>query len=429
MPVGQQPEGGVSADDVGERTRKERGMFESHRRRLVPKDLLGLPRRIARKPRRAVLAWRCAKKVASENGLSPFRIFREQILLEKLHSVNRYSYYLYRLFDPGIPWEEKKAYLLDDEEDYAPFKVRLWSLLAPERYRCLYDNKLVFNRFFGSLGFPLAEVYGVYDPAHDFTTEGRSLRDASDLRDWLRVSGVREFVFKPVEGTQGHNVLVFAGRVAGDPDKLLALDGDTYDAERLVASTKDDAALRAGNPGAHTRSYLIEQRIRQHPELTGLVGETLCCIRVQTIVTLEGVPKIIAAVCKLQPNSVGVDHLIHGAIGAWVDLDSGVLGRGRTRVHLDYVSAIPGSNIPFVGFRLPHWPAVRDLALRAAAAFPWVRSVGWDIAISERGPVLIEGNERWSTSLIQMPAPHGLMTGEFKTLCEALEALSEGQDM
>ena len=66
------------------------------------------------------------------------------------------------------------------------------------------------------------------------------------------------------------------------------------------------------------------------------------------------------------------------------------------------------------------------LALRAAAAFPWVRSVGWDIAISEGGPVLVEGNERWSPSLIQMPAPHGLMTGEFKAL---YEALNEDEDI
>jgi len=89
-------------------------MIESNRR-SVPRDLLDLPRRVASEPRRAAKAWHCAKKVASENGLSPFRVFREQILLEKLHSVNRYSYYLYRLFDPDIPWEEKKTYLPDDE--------------------------------------------------------------------------------------------------------------------------------------------------------------------------------------------------------------------------------------------------------------------------------------------------------------------------
>ena len=395
-------------------------------RRSMPADFRGLPRRVAREPRRIAESWRLARKVASENGLSAPRIFGEQTLLEKVHSINRYSYYLYRLFEPGLSWKEKKSYLADDyySEERGEANLRLWSLLAPEKYRGVYDNKLVFNRFFGSMGFPLAEVYGVYDPVYGYTIDGRSLRNASDLRDWLVTSGVEEFVFKPVEGAEGHKILVFSGRESGDPDKLLTLDGDVYDAERLVASTRQDAALRAGNPGADTRSYLIERRIRQHPELTALVGQTLCCIRVQTIVTLEGEPRIIASVCKLQPNPVGVDHLIHNAVGAWVDPDSGVLGRGRMRGDLDYVSVLPGTDTSFVGFRLPYWPEVKDLALRAAAAFPWVRSVGWDIAISEQGPVLVEGNERWAISLVQMAAPHGLMTGEFKAL---YEALSEGE--
>lgn len=391
-------------------------------RRLSPAGFRGLPRRIAREPHRMAEGWLRAREVASENGLSALRLLGEQTLLEKFFSINRYSYYLYRLFEPGLSWGEKKSYLADDyySEERGEANLRLWALLAPEKYRGLYDNKLAFNRFFSSLGLPLAEVYGVYDPVHGRTLDGRSLRDARDLRSWLATSGVEEFVFKPVEGAEGHKILVFCGRESGDPDRLLTLDGEVYDAEQLVASTREDAALRAGNPGADTRSYLIERRIRQHPELTALVGQTLCCIRVQTIVTLEGEPRIIASVCKLQPNPVGVDHLIHHAVGAWVDPDSGALGRGRTRGDLEYVSVLPGTETPFVGFRLPYWPEVKDLALRAAAAFPWVRSVGWDIAISERGPVLVEGNERWAVSLVQMAAPHGLMTGEFKALCEAL---------
>lgn len=394
-------------------------------RRLAPRHLRRLSERVAREPQRAVGTLRYASKVASENGLSTFRILGEQALLKRFHSVSRYSYYLYRLFDPDIPWEEKKNYLVDERDDYAPAKVRLWSLLAPEKYRALYDNKLIFNRFFSSLGFPLAKIYGIYDPALGHTVDGRSLRDAADLRDWLQTSEVQEFVFKPLEGTQGHKILVFAGRAADDPSKFVTLDGDTYDAERIIASTREDTVLRVSNPGAETRSYLIEQRIRQHPKLTALIGQTLCCARIQTIITLEGEPRIIAAVFKIQPNPVGVDQLMHGAVGAWVDLDSGVLGRGRTRRELAYISLVPGTNTPFVGFQLPYWSEAKDLALQAAAAFPWARSIGWDIAFSEQGPVLIEGNERWSTSLIQMPAPHGLMTGEFKALYEALRK-SEG---
>ena len=102
--------------------------------------------------------------------------------------------------------------------------------------------------------------------------------------------------------------------------------------------------------------------------------------------------------------------------GEWIDPDTGVLGPGRTRTHCDYVTTVPGTDRPLVGYRVPLWAEVKRLALDAAAAFPWARAIGWDIAVAERGAVLIEGNARWSPSLVQLPAPHGLMDGELEAL-------------
>ena len=85
-------------------------------------------------------------------------------------------------------------------------------------------------------------------------------------------------------------------------------------------------------------------------------------------------------------------------------------------------SVIPGTDKTFVGFELPHWPRIKEVALRAASVLPWARAIGWDIAIPDRGPVLIQGNAEWSTSLLQIPAPRGRMTGEFKPQCDILAA-------
>jgi hypothetical protein len=141
---------------------------------------------------------------------------------------------------------------------------------------------------------------------------------------------------------------------------------------------------------------------------------------VVTLVGLSGKPAILGAVYKLQPGNEGVDHLSHGALGTWVDLDTGALGPGRSRHHLRWSEVIPGTEKRFVGFQLPDWAELKDLALRAAMVFPWARSIGWDIALSDRGPVLIEGNAHWSPSLLQIPAPRGLMTGELKAVVDAL---------
>jgi hypothetical protein len=379
------------------------------------------PKRLVREGVRRVLwareTWDAARTVASEHGLSTFGVLRDQALLYRRYALDQYAYYWYGLYDPGMTAEEKSRYLPDSVEA----NPRLWNLLTPERYRCLYDNKLVFNRFFGSAGLPVARVLGVYDPRLGYTSDGRSLRTAAELEACLVETGGNGFVLKPVEGIQGHGILVFEGADPNSRGTFVTLAGERYDASSLVAFTEKTTAIVEHNPGANPLPFLLEERIRPHPALKSFLGPTLCSVRVQTIIARDGSPGIIAAVFKLQPGTAGVDQLIHGAVGCQVDLDAGTLGPGRTRSSRAPTSVIPGTDRSFLGFQLPDWPAAKELALRAAAAFPWARSIGWDIGLSDRGPILIEGNERWSPSLIQMPAGRGLLTGEFKALCEDLE--------
>ena len=361
--------------------------------------------------------WKAARAVRRERGTSTLGVLSEQARLFRQYDLDQYAYHWYRLFEKNIPPEEKIHYLPDS----VAANARLWSLLTPDSNRCLYDNKLVFNRFFGSLGFPLAEIYGVYDPHVGYTAGGEPLRTSEDLRRCLLRHGDNGFVFKPAEGIQGHHILVFTGGPPGETgEELVTLSGDRYDAARLADFARETSALSEHNPGSNPVPFLLEQRLIPHQRLAEFLGPTLCSVRVQTIVARDGHPQIIAAVFKLQPGSVGVDQLIHGAVGCWVDLESGRLGRGRTRTDRADASVIPGTDRPFAGFELPPWSGVKELALRAAAAFPWARAIGWDVAMTASGPVLIEGNERWSPSLIQMPAPRGLMRGEFQALCESL---------
>jgi hypothetical protein len=358
--------------------------------------------------------WDAAQSVRDRRGLGTFQILAEQLRLYQRYGLDQYAYFWYRLFEKSLPYTEKIRYLPDS----VAANARLWSLLTPECYRCLFDNKLVFNLFFCPLGLPVARIYGVYDPEVGATATGEPLRSAADLRECILRHGDEGFVFKPVEGIQGHNILVFIGRA--EEDTLLTLRGERYDAEALVQFAGSSSRLEEHNPGANPVPFLLEERIRPHPRLADFIGPTLCSVRVQTLIARNGKPEIIAAVFKLQPGVSGVDQLVHGAVGCWVDLDTGRLGRGRSRSTWEDVTVIPGTDTPFSGFQLPDWTAIKDVALRAAGAFPWARSIGWDVGVSDRGPVLIEGNERWSPSLIQMPAPAGLLTGELAEVCHSL---------
>jgi hypothetical protein len=357
------------------------------------------------------------RTATAEDGVKLTGIARDLLLLNLHNQLGVRAYFQYRLFDPTIPLWKKKNYLPDS--GWAT--QRLWSLLNPVQYRLPFSNKLVFNRVFGGQGLPVARLLGVYDPAVGHTTEGQDLRNAEDLRRWLPQAPAQGFAFKALWGMEGHQVLVLARRSEDNPGTFLTLSGERYDAEGLVRFAGNVRELeRRGVP--ETQAYLVEERVRPHPTLAELVGPTLCCVRVITFIGLDGSPHILGAVYKIQPKPLGLDHMTYGSIGSWVDPRSGKLGQGRTRHEFGYATVIPGTDKTFVGFELPQWPEIREVALKAATVVPWARSIGWDIAISDRGPVLIEGNVEWSTSLLQIPAPHGLLTGEFKSLCDTLAA-------
>jgi hypothetical protein len=176
------------------------------------------------------------------------------------------------------------------------------------------------------------------------------------------------------------------GRAPGSSSAVLTLAGDRYDAEALVRFTAVAADL---TQGANPTAFLIEERLLPHPTLAEFFGPTLCTVRVQTVADSSGRPHITAAVMKLQPGTVGFNRLRHSTAAPGVDLESGRLGT-------------------YAGMLVPDWADIKDLVVRAAAAFPWARSIGWDIGVSSCGPVLIKGSLREAQTIETFEAENRL---------------------
>ncbi|SLN52478.1 hypothetical protein ROA7450_02636 [Roseovarius albus] len=102
------------------------------------------------------------------------------------------------------------------------------------------------------------------------------------------------------------------------------------------------------------------------------------------------------------------DNLSNGGFMIEVDHEAGYLKRGRYAPEHGgaFVDEHPDSKFPFVGFQIPYWEEAIELCFRTAMALPSVRSVGWDVAITDDGPLIIEGNCPWAPRL-----PQGYGTG------------------
>ncbi|MBJ6911663.1 hypothetical protein JG661_20565, partial [Vibrio cholerae] len=52
----------------------------------------------------------------------------------------------------------------------------------------------------------------------------------------------------------------------------------------------------------------------------------------------------------------------------------------------------PDTQICFSGLTIPYWNDIIDIVKKAALELPKLRSLGWDVALTENGPILLEVN-------------------------------------
>ena len=64
--------------------------------------------------------------------------------------------------------------------------------------------------------------------------------------------------------------------------------------------------------------------------------------------------------------------------------------------------------------RLPFWGDVIATVNRAAPLFSDLKWLGWDLAITDSGPLLIDANYEWGVDIVQRPHRQGINEGRFK---------------
>lgn len=164
----------------------------------------------------------------------------------------------------------------------------------------------------------------------------------------------------------------------------------------------------------------VQPRIRNHPALDPFTNGALSTIRVLTCLNERGEPEVIGAAMRMAVGSNHtVDNLHAGGIAAAVDLATGTLGSASnlgSNCRLGWIDRHPDSDAQIAGFRLLGWDDVRLFALRARTAFGDRVLVGWDIAITIGGPILVEANGGPDLDIIQRVARHGLMASRLGTL-------------
>src|SRR5690606_6491831 len=118
---------------------------------------------------------------------------------------------------------------------------------------------------------------------------------------------------------------------------------------------------------------------------------------------------ILGARLRITINS-SVDNLAAGNIAAPIKLETGLVeGTGAYRdITKKNESVHPITGVEILHFKVPFWKECLQMVEEAALLTKDTRSIGWDVAITDEGPELIEGNHDWCKLLWQLPVGKGL---------------------
>lgn len=150
-------------------------------------------------------------------------------------------------------------------------------------------------------------------------------------------------------------------------------------------------------------SGVVEEFITQHPALDDFSnGASVNTIRIITILD-NSKCYMPYAVIRLGHGKKPLDHMHFGGVIAPVDPDTGLICRHPVGRDGTVYEKHPASGLVAKGFQIPYWDEVKKMVRRASKRFPSVGFLGWDIAITDNGPVIVEANTYPSAASVQMP--------------------------
>ena len=309
------------------------------------------------------------------------------------------EYYQYRLYDDTrFTWTQKKAFLgrLMEKRLVRVFHARRWGGLV--------NDKLAMYAFFEGVGLPTPRTYAAFHHVRQLANI-RVLHTDRELAEFLRRELPTPCIAKPVYGMWGRDVTAIQ-RYDCSSDRLILQNGTELDV---------DTFLERFTFKSHG-GVLFQELLRPHPLIADLCGPRICSVRIVTLIDENG-PRLLSTLWKVATGGSMADNYWEpGNLVAPVDPVSGTVGRTFTGLGRDirYVDVHRDTGRHLPGTILPDWADAVALCLQATASLPRVPMQAWDLALTDRGPVLLEVNLNGGMRLPQLVVDSGLYQGQFK---------------
>ena len=273
------------------------------------------------------------------------------------------------------------------------------------------ENKLDFERLCAEAGLPSARTVAVVEtrPRISVSLNREELAGGDPISVLAARLPPGDYVIKPRDGALGRGVLVFSCGDTG-PERV----GETLKAH---LDQHDDFD-----------SWLVQPKLVNHEDVTRISpSPALQTVRLVTYVDGNRDVRILLVGWRLADDKAEFEAEFSNFGGkannnvfCLIDPADGTVrkcfmkSRHPFGFGLHEVERHPTTGLNLLGVRPPMWNDIVNLGKKAALAFSTSRCLGWDIAVTPAGPVLIEANRYWD--------PHNEDSVEMQRVIRYLQA-------
>jgi len=289
------------------------------------------------------------KEISKKNGKSPKLMFIDTAISTILLGSGLQDYLNYKFYEKSF--KERKEYVT------IGYMAKAYKTLASVEYADFISNKVNFHKNYAK--FTKRDCISSEDSYEKY-------------EEFLNKN--KQFVIKPLRGLGGSSV-----------QKMCA--EDIKDKKDFYENLKRE-------------NKFIEGLVLQDENWGVLSPKSTNTLRIVTTVVDDNV-KIVFAGARIGSGKTIADNFHQGGQGVLVDLETGTLkGNGIDKELNESEKSITG--IKFDGFKIPYWEDIKKMVIEAAKVNPNIHIVGWDVAISKDGPLLIEGNRGPGFDIVQV---------------------------
>jgi len=346
------------------------------------------------------------RKMAAIAGSTPLKVMREFAFLAfGPGQVSFADYTRLRLFDD--------AFYAGSDKRAVVGQKRNCNLALTANYRHdwmgLFANKIASASYLATYGFPTIPLTAIYADK----LAGASpllLQNRDQLRAFLTNEAHYPIFGKPTEGMQSLGS-VGLRRYIADAQQLETAGGRTISLDDFMTEVLTHYA----------DGYLFQKLVSPHAAIRALCGDRLATVRVVTIM-VDGEPKVFRASWKIPAGAnVADNYWRDGNLLAQIDAASGRVLRAMSGIGLGLVehTCHPDTKTPLVGMSIPNWQDLVTTAVEAARLMRHMPLIGWDMAMLDSGPVIVEMNETPDFFLHQLADGRGVLDAEFLAFMEA----------